>query len=124
MNQENAPGRVERAVVEDYKAILKEPSRPPSKGGNTSAIHQHRLRIDGETYSFLARGARRWVFSGDVVSFDWKFDSTGTYRNVQVETFETTDKIGQSVERGDRRMKKQWRTATPRMPASRREQRD
>lgn len=124
MTKDKSTNHIERATVEDYKAFLFEPSRPPSKGGNTSALHRHRFRIDGETYSFLARGSRRWVFAGDVVSFDWTFDATGTYRNVKTETLETWDKNGKFVERGDRRKKQKLRTATSRMPASRREQRD
>lgn len=42
----------------DYRTYLKEPSRPPSRGGNTSALHAHVLVISGTEYSFLALGSR------------------------------------------------------------------
>jgi hypothetical protein len=51
--------RIEKAIVEHYAAYLKDKYRPPSRGGNTRAWHQHVLRINGETYAFLALGARK-----------------------------------------------------------------
>lgn len=115
--------KVEFAAPEHYGAYLKDKSRPPSRGGNTRAWHQHVLTIGGERYSFLALGARKWVFAGDTVSFDWEFDSSGKYRNVVLETFVTLDRNGKRCVRGDRGAKR-WRTAETRLPASRREQRD
>jgi hypothetical protein len=72
----------------------------------------------------LARGAHRWVFSGDTVSFDWEFDATKTYRNILTKTLKTRDGRGSPVVRGDRTIKQRWRTTPARMPGSRREQRD
>jgi hypothetical protein len=114
----------ERAAWEAYTTILLEPSRPPSRGGNTSALHQHRLTNDGQVFSFRARGARTWVFKNDLVSSDWDWDATMQYRNIIPETLMTFDKSGVEVKRADRRAKPKLRTAVTRMRASRSEQRD
>jgi hypothetical protein len=114
---------VENARVSKYFAILKDKHRPPSKGGNTQARHLHVITIDGLTYSFLAAGARKWVFSSDTVSFEWQWDASGQYRNIIPETMKTIDKNGNVVSRGNFDWKP-LRTADARMPASRREQRD
>lgn len=115
--------RIDNAPVEHYGAYLKDKYRPPSRGGNTGAWHQHVLTIRGEKYSFLARGSRKWVFASDLVSFEWDWDETKKYRNIKAESLITKDKNGKLVLRGDRSWKP-WRTADTRMPASRREQRD
>lgn len=115
--------RLENTKVEKYSALLKDKYRPPSRGGNTRAWHQHVLTIAGKTYSFLALGSRRWVFVGDIVSFEWQWDESNRYRNVIPETVVTRSKSGAVVVRGHRGSKP-WRTANARMPASRREQRD
>lgn len=117
-------GHIDSKMVDVYSTFLVEQYRPPSRGGNTSAMHQHRLQIEGNTYSFLARGARKWVFSTDSVTFDWKWDGTGKHRNLLTDTVKTVDKKGNEVVRGDRRTKTEWRTAPPRPPVSRREQRN
>ena len=49
-------------AVSNYKIFLAEPSRPPSKGGNTRAWHQHFLEVGGQSYSFLALGAKKWIY--------------------------------------------------------------
>lgn len=116
-------GRVDGAMVDGYTTLLVEPSRPPSRGGNTSAMHSHRLTIAGVAYSFLARGAKKWVFKGDSVSFDWHWDASRCYRNIQPATLVTQDRSGSEIVRGDRRSKPKLRTAISRMPASGREQR-
>ncbi|HEV2897360.1 MAG TPA: hypothetical protein VGX71_05865 [Pseudaminobacter sp.] len=115
--------RVENATVDDYGSYLKDKYRPPSRGGNARAWHQHVLTIGGEKYSFLGLGARKWIYSSDTVSFDWDWDESGRYRNVAPGSVETYDKTGKPVTRGDRG-EKPWRTADARMPASQREQRD
>lgn len=109
--------------VNSYRAFLVEPSRPPSKGGNTRAWHQHSFEIDGERYSFLALGAKRWVFTNDTVEFEWHWDESGLYRNIDPATVRTMNARGETVVRGERGTKK-WRSAPARMPGSRREQRD
>lgn len=112
------------ASVKNYKTFLMEPSRPPSRGGNTRALHQHSFEVDDERYSFLAVGGKRWIFASDTAMFRWEWDDSKRYRNVLKDTLRTTDKSGSAVVRGDRSFKKKLRTATTRLPGSRREQRD
>lgn len=115
--------RVENARVEDYKTYLQEPGRPPSKGGNTPAWHGHVIVVDGERYSFRALGTKKWIYVDDTVSFDWEWDQSGKYRDIDPKSIAVRDKRGAPVTRGERGTKT-WRTAPARMPASRREQRD
>ncbi len=111
--------KIEKAKIEDYQKYLSEKSRPPSKGGNTKALHSHVLVIDGEKYSFLALGSQQWVFKTDLVSFEYELN--GQYKNIKKETLVTIDKNGKEVVRGNRGFKEQLRTADTRMPVSRRE---
>jgi hypothetical protein len=112
--------RMEGVQIDDYKTFLKENSRPPSRGGNTSALHVHTMFIGEERYSFFARGSKRWIFKGDLVSFDYEVTPEG-YRNVVRDSIVTVDQKGQVQLRGDRRWKPKLRTAETRMPGSRRE---
>lgn len=111
--------QINNANIESYQKSLNEKSRPPSRGGNTNALHSHVLYIDGEKYSFLALGSQQWVFKSDLVSFEYELN--GTYKNIIKDTLVTTDKSGNEVLRGNRGFKKQLRTADTRMPVSRRE---
>jgi hypothetical protein len=115
--------RVENSKIDDYAAYLKDKYRPPSRGGNTQAWHQHVIKIGKDTYSWLGLGTKKWIFAGDTVSFTWSFDKSGKYRNVDPDSIEVHDKDGNEVIRGERGSKK-WRTASTRLPASRREWRD
>jgi len=115
--------KIAEATFLQYHKSLVEQYRPPSRGGNTKAWHQHTLIIDGERYSFLALGTRQWVYATDSVSFEWSWDETKQYRNVNRDTLRAWDKDGMPVVRGERGTKP-WRTAAARLPASRREQRD
>ena len=117
---EGDANRIELRRVESYTTLLIEPSRPPSKGGNNRALHSHRLTIGGEHYSFLALGARKWVFASDLVTFDFVTTREG-YRNIQHWTLRTFDKNGKAVTRGVRGRKPKLRTAMARVPGSRRE---
>lgn len=114
---------LKQAVPTDYITFLYEPSRPPSQGGNTSALHVHTMVIDGQKYSFFARGSRKWVYVGDRVSFSFRLTDKG-YRNVIRTSIVTQDKTGRPVERGDRRAKQTLRTTKTRLPAKRSEWRD
>lgn len=114
--------RVENRRINDYKLYLIENYRPPSKGGNTSALHHHVLKIDGEKYSFCALGSQQWVFKSDTISFEYEVNDG--YKNIVNETIATLDRNGRPVIRGNRNFKKQLRSADTRTPASRREQRD
>ena len=114
--------RVENEKITSYSLFLKEPSRPPSRGGNTKALHSHTLEIIGEEFSFIALGSQQWVFKSDLVSFDYEINNG--YKNIIKESIVTMDRAGKSVVRGNRGFKKQLRTAPARLPGSRREQRD
>jgi hypothetical protein len=120
---EKTPQRVENAKIDHYGAYLKENSRPPSRGGNTRAWHQHVIKIGDVSYSWLGLGSKKWIYASDTVSFTWSFDPSGKYRNVDPESIEVRDKDGNPALRGERGSKK-WRTATTRAPVSRREWRD
>ena len=113
--------KIENKKITGYSLYLKEASRPPSRGGNTSALHSHVLDIDGEIYSFLARGSQQWVYKSDTVSFEYELN--GTYKNIKQETIVTLDSKKNTVVRGNRGYKKQLLTAKTRLPASKREQR-
>lgn len=115
--------RQENVTASDYAAFLFEPGRPPSKGGNTTALHQHAFFVDGVRYSFFARGSRMCVYKGDTVSFDYHVTEDG-YHNVLPRSIVTRDAKGKTVIRGDRRHKAVLRTAPAKMPGSRRERRD
>lgn len=117
---EGDEGRIAPRPVESYSTALIEPNRPPSKGGNTRALHSHRLTIDGVSYSFLALGKRKWVFEGDTVSFDFIVTPDG-YRNILKHSLRAFDRNGKAVKRGDRGSKAKLRTAPARLPGSRRE---
>lgn len=112
--------RVEKAEVEHYAAYLKDKSRPPSRGGNRGAWHQHVLTVGGETYSFLAPWSGKFVYKGEAVSFDWEWDASGKYRNVDLASVVAFKPNGEQLRRGDRGNKK-WRTANTRPPGRRSE---
>jgi len=114
--------RIASSAIEEYRTYLKEPHRPPSRGGNTRALHSHVLQIRGEVYSFLALGSQQWVYKSDRVSFE--FELNGGHRNIRKETLITVDSSGRQVIRGNRAFKLQLRSAPARLPGSRREQRD
>jgi len=114
--------RVDSKKITSYSMFLKEPSRPPSRGGNTGALHSHVLEIEGEKFSFLALGSQKWVFKSDIVSFEYKIENG--YKNIIKDTIVTIDRNGKVVSRGNRAFKKQLRSAPARLPGSRREQKD
>ena len=111
--------QIDNVKIDSYQKFLNEKSRPPSKGGNTNALHSHVLYIKGEKYSFLALGSQQWVFKSDLVSFEYELK--GSYKNIINGTLVTIDKSGNEVVRGNRGYKRQLRTADTRMPVSRRE---
>ena len=114
--------RIENAHIEVYRVVLTEPYRPPSRGGNTTARHSHLLVIDGQKYWFVALGSCRWVFKNDTVSFNYRRE--GDYCHIVTESLEVRDRHGKVVIRGLRAAKHKLRTATARLPVSRREARD
>jgi hypothetical protein len=94
--------RIEKATISKYITSLKDKYRPPSKGGNTRAWHAHFLVINDDMYSFLALGARKWVYAGDCISFEWDWSPDGKYRNIRRDSIRTWDKNGSPVVRGER----------------------
>ncbi|WP_051960688.1 hypothetical protein [Devosia riboflavina] len=74
---------------------MKDKSRPPSRGGNKRAWHQHVITIAGEKYSFLAPWSGKFVYSGETVSFDWDWDQTGKYRNIDGRTLVAWNSSGE-----------------------------
>ncbi len=110
------------AKIENYTTILKEKSRPPSKGGNTKARHSHAIFIDNVMYTFLVFGSQQWAYKTDTVSFEYDVVDD-KYNNIKKETLVTVDKNGDPVVRGNRGSKK-LRTADTRLPARRSEWKD
>lgn len=115
--------KLENMPIQAYRTFLHEKYRPPSRGGNTSALHLHVLMIDGVEYAFFARGGRRWAYKDDRISFFYRTTPHGR-RNILRETIVTVDKNGMKVCRGDRRIKTALRTAPTRLPARRRDWKD
>ncbi|HCE2818463.1 TPA: hypothetical protein NGV42_004574 [Vibrio parahaemolyticus] len=113
---------MESSQIEEYTTFLLEKYRSPSKGGNTSALHSHRLVVNGAEYYFKARGAKKWIFKSDTFTFAF-YVKDG--RNMIIKgTIVTHDKYGKDQVRGDRRAKNVLRTASQRLPCSRREARN
>lgn len=115
--------RLEEAEVEHYGVYLKDKPRPPSRGGNSRAWHQHVLTINGDKYSFLAPWSGKLVYKGETVSLDWEWDATGQYRNVDRVSVVAISKGGRQIWRGERGDKR-WRTADTRLPGRRSEWED
>lgn len=97
------------ANVESYVTYLKEPYRPPSRGGNTKALHAHCLTVNGETFSFLALGAKKFVYKGELISF--KYQIVNNYKNIIKETISSKDKKGVKHFSGNRDYKLTLRTS-------------
>jgi hypothetical protein len=114
-------GKIEDVKFEKYEKFLQEKSRPPSKGGNTNALHSHVLTIGGEKYSFLSPGSQQWAYKTDSISFEYEIN--GGYKNIIKETLTVKTKAGEPITRGNHGFKSKLRTANLRLPASKREQR-
>lgn len=106
-------GFVNGATVAAYNTKLVEFYRPPSRGGNTKALHKHLMLIEGQWYSFFALGSKKFVFKNDTVKFEYLSTEEG-YRNVKKQTIVTKDEKGKLVYRGNRGFKKQLRTTPSR----------
>lgn len=114
--------RIENKKITSYGTFLKEPSRPPSRGGNTRALHAHVLEIEGQKFSFLALGSQKWIFKTDIVSFEYQIENG--YKNIIKDSIITIDRNGNVVSRGNRAFKTQLRYTPARLPGSRRERKD
>lgn len=122
VTEDLAPQWLKSVNVDEYTTFLLEKSRSPSKGGNTSALHSHRLVIDDDEYFFKGRGAKKWIYKSDTCSFSYYVK--GGRKQVIKGTIVTIDKAGNKIMRGDQRAKNVLRTASQRLPCSRREARD
>ena len=74
--QRRAGSGLKKLPFDNYQTVLVDKYRPPRKGGNTGAWHSHIITIAADRYSFLALGVNRWLFKGDTVSFNWKWDES------------------------------------------------
>lgn len=93
--------KIQNAKFEYYpRPYLIEKHKPPSRGGNSGSLHQHVLIIEGERYSFVKVGWKQAVFESDTVSFEWDWDKSGKYRNINTATMRVYDKNGKRVVRG------------------------
>lgn len=108
------------AKAENYAVRLVEFARPPSKGGNGSALHSHSFDVAGERYYFYALGRGQWVYKTDLVSFTYYIDTNGL-RKVRKQTLRTVDGKGKAVKRGNRGFKNQLRTSPGKVPGRRRD---
>lgn len=115
--------RIDKADFDTYTVTLKDKSRPPSRGGNRRAWHRHAISINGDVYSFLAPWSGKFAFKGESVSFDWEWDESKTYRNVDRDSFLAFKSDGSEQLRGERG-EKAWRTADTRPPGRRSEWKD
>ena len=111
--------KIENAKFDDYRYSLCDKYRPPSKGGNTKALHWHFIIINNITYSFKAPGTKQWVFKNDTVSFE--YENKGEHKNIILETLKTMNKKGEIVIRGNRFEIQKKRTADTRPPTSSKE---
>jgi hypothetical protein len=102
---------VSDAKISEYQVFLHEHYRSRSKGGNAKALHIHLLTIDDTKYSFFAPGWTQWVHKTDRISFQWRFDQSGKYRNIDRLTIKVFDKEGKPTKRGSRDFSKKRRTA-------------
>ena len=94
--------RIEKSGFNAYNTYLEEPSRPPGQGGNAEALHRHVIIIGGDKYSFFAHWSGKFAHKGERISFDWDWDKTGTFRNIDKPSFEAFTKAGDREIRGDR----------------------
>ena len=77
---------VDKTTCESYETYLAENYRSPSRGGNSKAWHSHVLIIGGDKYSFQAAHRGKFVHKNETVSFEWQWDPSGKYRNIDRNT--------------------------------------
>ena len=91
--------RIEKSGFHAYNTYLEEPPRPD---GNETALHRHVIIIGGDKYSFFAHWSGKFAHKGERISFDWDWDKTGTFRNIDKPSFEAFTKDGDREIRGNR----------------------
>ena len=91
--------RIEKSGFHAYNIYLEEPPRPD---GNETALHRHVIIIGGDKYSFFAHWSGKFAHKGERISFDWDWDRTGEFRNIDKPSFEAFARDGARQMRGDR----------------------
>ena len=88
--------KIENKKIESYDLYLKERSKS-SKIKKNQARHSHVLMIEGEKYSFIARGNKQRVYKTDSISFE--FQVKNGHNNIDKSTIVTLDENGEIVQR-------------------------
>lgn len=88
--------KIENQKIESYMLYLKERSKS-SKIKKNQARHSHVITIEGEKYSFIARGIKQRVYKTDSVSFE--FQVKNGHNNIDKSTIITHDENGKLVQR-------------------------
>ena len=91
--------RIEKSGFHAYNTYLEE---APRQGGNETALHRHVIIIGGDKYSFFANWSGKFAHKGELISFDWDWDRTGEFRNIDKPSFQAFTKDGTLNMRGDR----------------------
>ncbi len=88
--------KIENKKIESYDLYLKERNKS-SKIKKSQARHSHVIMIEGEKYSFIARGNKQRVFKTDSISFDYQIKNG--HNNIDKSTIVTLDQNGEIVQR-------------------------
>ena len=88
--------KIENKTIESYDLYLKERNKS-SKIKKNQARHSHVIMIEGQKYSFIARGKKQRVFKTDSVSFDYQVKNG--HNNIDKNTIITLDDKGELVKR-------------------------
>ena len=88
--------KLENKKIESYDLYLKERNKL-SKVKKTQARHSHVIMIEGQKYSFIARGNKQRVFKTDSISFD--FQVKNGHNNIDKSTIVTHNENGEIVQR-------------------------
>ncbi|WP_327449361.1 hypothetical protein [Brevundimonas sp.] len=91
--------RIEKSGFHAYNTYLEDPPRP---GGNQTALHRHVIIIGGDKYAFFAHDSGKFAHKGERISFDWAWDRTGEFRNIDKRSFQAFTKDGAVHIRGNR----------------------
>lgn len=105
--------RIEKSGFHAYSVYLEEPPRPD---GNETALHRHVIIIGSDKYSFFAHWSGKFAHKGERISFDWDWDQTGEFRNIDKPSFEALAKDGTVQIRGDRSDKRRPASSSPARP--------
>ncbi len=87
---------IENKKIDGYDLYLKERNKS-SKVKKNQARHSHVITIEGEKYSFIARGNKQRVYKTDTISFE--FQVKNGHNNIDKSTIVTLDENGEPVQR-------------------------